>query len=203
MFGRFRALLAEKKRRAQLCRGLGVDSVAIDCGANVGKITGWLANTGATVYAFEPNPYAFAELTRRLGGNPKVHCIPKAVSTKAGILKLYLHRRATEDQVLWSSGSSLLSTKGNINPASSVEVEVVDIGSFIRSLGSTVDVVKMDVEGVECEILNHLLDNGVDKVVKQFFVETHERIPELAEAVIALRQRLVVEGIRNINLGWI
>src|SRR3546814_4183293 len=36
--------------------------IAIDCGANVGRFTRPIAEGGATVHAFEPNPDAFAEL---------------------------------------------------------------------------------------------------------------------------------------------
>src|SRR3546814_19939216 len=40
--------------------------IAIDCGANVGRFTRPIAEGGATVHAFEPNPDAFAELSRNL-----------------------------------------------------------------------------------------------------------------------------------------
>src|SRR3546814_4893063 len=42
--------------------------IAIDCGANVGRFTRPIAEGGATVHAFEPNPDAFAELSRNLAG---------------------------------------------------------------------------------------------------------------------------------------
>lgn len=39
---------------------------AIDCGANVGEVTRKMAKNGAMVYAFEPNPHAFAQMYRNL-----------------------------------------------------------------------------------------------------------------------------------------
>ena len=39
--------------------------VVFDCGANVGDVTAPLAATGATVHAFEPDPFAFGQLSRR------------------------------------------------------------------------------------------------------------------------------------------
>ena len=42
--------------------------VVIDCGANLGAVAGPLADTGATVHAFEPDPYTFGRLSEALGG---------------------------------------------------------------------------------------------------------------------------------------
>src|SRR3546814_8424189 len=47
--------------------------IAIDCGANVGRFTRPIAEGGATVHAFEPNPDAFAELSRNLAGRSEEH----------------------------------------------------------------------------------------------------------------------------------
>ena len=47
-------------------KNLKAGDIALDCGANVGKITVPMAQTGAAVYAFEPNPHAFAKLKEQL-----------------------------------------------------------------------------------------------------------------------------------------
>ena len=60
--------LSPKQRTRQefLAISLQAHDIAIDCGANVGKITQFLAQQQATIYAFEPNPYAFQVLKDKI-----------------------------------------------------------------------------------------------------------------------------------------
>ena len=178
--------------------------IAIDCGANVGNVTAEMARAGATVFAFEPNPYAFEKLRNRFSDNPNIHCINKGVLDRDGRMRLYLHQRASENQVHWSPGSSLLEFKGNVDPAAFVQVEVVDLAQFIANLASEIKVVKMDVEGVEYQIIHHLIDTGVIEKIEYLLVETHEeKNPELRLAAKKLKKRIAREGITNIDLGWV
>ena len=56
----------------------------MDCGANVGDITVFLAKTGAEDVALEPNPVAFAQLERRCAGYSNVRCLQVAAPTSDG-----------------------------------------------------------------------------------------------------------------------
>jgi len=162
-----------------------------------------MAATGARVYAFEPNPYAHEVLSRRFGSVENVCCINKGVLDRNDRLRLYLHENANEDQVCWSVGSSLLSSKGNVNPNEFVEVEVVDFAEFVRSLNRDVKLVKLDVEGVECRILNRLMDTGLIRRIGFLLVETHEKKnPSLAEETERLRRRIAEAHLTNIDLSW-
>jgi FkbM family methyltransferase len=192
----YRARLAEFR--------LGPGDVAIDCGANVGNVTEHLAAGGATVYAFEPNPYAFAQLAERFASRAHIHCLPQAVLDRPGQSRLYLHTRAAENQVGWSQGSSLLATKSNVNPETFAEVTTIDLAEFILGLGRSVRVVKMDIEGVECRVIQRLLDSGAIAQIGHLLVETHDsRIPELRAETDALRERIAREGRTNIRLDWV
>src|SRR3546814_14863771 len=104
--------------------------IAIDCGANVGRFTRPIAEGGATVHAFEPNPDAFAELSRNLAGFASVHLHQQAVAARPGAVKLYLHEFAETDPVKWSTGSSLLAFKGNVREEDFVTVDAVDFATF-------------------------------------------------------------------------
>jgi FkbM family methyltransferase len=177
--------------------------IAIDCGANVGNVTLQMALPGVEVHAFEPNPYAFAVLQDRFKNNPNVHCYQKGVYTKNASMKLYLHESAQQNQVLWSVGSSLLSYKGNVNVHDFVEVAVIDFAEFLRSMKRPVKLVKMDIEGVECDILNYLIDCGLISNVGVIVVETHERkVPELVERTAKLKQRVMELEIKNVRFDW-
>lgn len=52
----------------RVLKKLSKKDIAVDCGANVGRFTEMMAQTGATVYAFEPNPDAFAVLSENIKG---------------------------------------------------------------------------------------------------------------------------------------
>jgi FkbM family methyltransferase len=177
--------------------------IAIDCGANVGDVTVQMALPGVEVHAFEPNPYAFSLLQNRFKDNPNVHCYQKGVYIKNDVMQLYMHKNASQDQILWSTGSSLLSFKGNINVNDYVKVNVIDFAEFLRSMRRRVRLVKMDVEGVECDILNHLIDCGLVSVIDVIVAEMHDRkVLELAEKTKKLKQRVKELGIKNIRFDW-
>lgn len=179
-------------------------SICLDCGANVGVVTSKFAEAGATVYAFEPNPYAFEKLKSRFEGNSKIHCINKGVWDKETVFPLYLHEHSDEDELKWSTGSSMLDFKSNIKREKFVEIQTVDLSKFIDSLGQRITLLKMDVEGVEVEIVNSLIDTGVIHRVDQVYVETHDhKIPELKKSTEALRARVKREKLKHVNLNWI
>ncbi len=178
--------------------------IAIDCGANLGAITRILAASGAEVHAFEPNPDAFALLSKAVAGRPNVHLHPQAVLDRPGRLTLHLHMNYDRNPERFSSGSSLLAEKRNVDGARGVEVEVIDLVAFIEALDRPVKLLKIDVEGAEYDILHALLDRGVIDRVEKIFVETHAHaIPSLRETDARLRARIAEAGLeRKIDLNW-
>ncbi|MDZ4095744.1 MAG: FkbM family methyltransferase [Paracoccaceae bacterium] len=178
--------------------------IAIDCGANLGAITRILAATGAEVHAFEPNPDAFAVLSEVTAGMPNVHRHQKAVLDTPGRLTLHLHVNYARNPERFSSGSSLIGEKRNVDATRGVEVEVVDLVSFIAALDRPVKLLKIDIEGAEYAILHALLDHGVIDRVEKIFVETHAHaIPSLRQTDAALRARIAKMGLdEKIDLTW-
>lgn len=182
---------------------LGPGDIAIDCGANVGKFTVPMAKTGATVYAFEPNPDAYAELVRATAAFPNVKALPAAATTEGGPVKLYLHRYSEDDPVHFSSGSTLVAGKRNVREDHYTMVEGIPFAEFVRNLGARVRLLKMDIEGAEVAILNRLLDEGLHESIDQVFVEVHDRQNKsLAEPTRLLRERLAALGAGHIRLDW-
>ena len=148
-------------------------NIGIDCGANVGEITEKLLRQCDEVYAFEPNPYAFKALKERYIYNPRVHCLNKAVLNRDDKVKLFFHENSDLDEVKWSVGSSLLDFKGNVNKEKHTTVEAINLSEFIKKLKNPIKILKLDVEGVECEIINDLIDHDLIHNIEQVFVELH------------------------------
>jgi FkbM family methyltransferase len=183
---------------------LGRGDVAIDAGANIGRVTEIMARGGATVYAFEPNPHAFRVLSRRFKHWDNVHCLQKGAWDQPGAMPLYHHRQDLEDPVKWSTGSSLLENKSNIDPDRSTEVELIDMAEFIKDLDGRVALMKMDIEGAECRVLNKLLDTGIIDRIDALFVETHDaKMPELKPATDKIREEISRRGLKHVHLDWV
>ncbi len=178
--------------------------IAIDCGANVGKFTLPMARSGAEVYAFEPNPDAYAELVKATDAFPNVKALQAAATTEPGPVRLYLHRYAEDDPVHFSTGSTLISGKRNVQADRYATVDGVPFADFIRGFGERrIRLLKMDIEGAEVDVLNQLLDAGLHERIDHAFVEVHDRqIPALAGATARLRARLHELGAENFRLDW-
>lgn len=183
---------------------IGSESICIDCGANVGNITFQMAESGAEVYAFEPNPFAFSVLNERFEGNPKVHCINKGVWDRNEKIRLYFHENSSEDEVKWSTGSSILDFKKNVLTEKFKEIEVIDLIGFIKGLSKNITVLKIDVEGAEVEILQKIIVEELYLNIGNILVETHDhKIPEIKKGTDLIRKMIDDRKIRNISLDWI
>ena len=177
--------------------------IVIECGANVGNITNHLSKMGAIVYAFEPNPFAFKILQKRFSGKENIMCYQKAVLDRNDTLKLFMHEWSNQNEVKWSTGSSLLDFKGNVQKDNFIEIDTIDLVKFIQDLKSNIKLLKLDVEGVECPIVKKIINTGLYKKIEYIFVETHEKkVPELMVETEELRDLINSLNINNINLDW-
>ena len=93
----------------------------------------------------------------------------------------------------WSTGSSLLSSKPNVNINKSVETEVIDLANFINNIDKKIKILKVDIEGMECDLLNHLIETNAINNIELVLVETHDhKIPELIEPTLQLRKKILI-----------
>ena len=186
---------------------LCANDVVIDCGANVGDVTSKLARTGATVYAFEPNPYCFAILKNRFRAISNVTCLNVGVLDKNCKLKFRVpDAHGPFDTIAASLAGTFEVTA--LDPSAytihEAEIECIDLNEFISSLHRPIRFLKLDIEGSEIAVLHKLINSGLVHLIDLIAVETHERqMPELSDATAELRQRIERGGLdRKIRLDW-
>ena len=177
--------------------------IIIDCGANIGDVIKPISNIGCKIIAFEPNPYAFKVLYQKFKNCKNIKCISKAISTSNGKAKLYLHENSEKDNLFWSTGSSLLNNKVNVNKKNYVFVEKIDFSKYLLSIEKDIKVVKIDIEGEEISVLNQIIDYGLHNKIHNILVETHQKkIPSQNVELDKLKKRINKMNISNISLEW-
>ena len=175
------------KQIKSIVSDLTSEDVCIDCGANVGVYSQLFASYGAKVYSFEPNPIAFNILKKKSE-------IMSAVGTSNTKSNLYLHKDFHLDEVLYSQSSSLIKKKNNLSE-SSIRIDVINFSEWLKQFDK-IKFIKIDIEGYEVELLNHLIDSKDLQNIDYIFVETHEKkIEELNFGIEQLRKK-----IENLNL---
>lgn len=213
------ALLLRRQRRAErrawaegflaaVCAMLRPGDLAIDCGANEGRVTAALAATGAEVIAFEPDPLTFARLAAAHGQRPNVTLVNAAVGVGTGTVRLMRAGNFEANPGGASLKATILPGGRGIDAANSVEVPLVDFPALVRERSERPDgiaFVKMDIEGAELEILEALLDQGLAGRIRCLVAETHERkFRDLRARYRALRARVAAEvPAGRFSLDWI
>ena len=177
----------------------------IDLGANVGEYTEKMARTVKSVIAFEPDPWAYAELKMNIANFTNVRLENAAVSTQNGTVSLWRHEEFDDDPAKYSTNSSLMSRKFNVaNSDQMIEVRSIDFVNYLIDLDEDIGVIKMDIEGAEVDLLEALLDTPeVLWRIDYIFAETHERkIPDLTARVEHLVERTFHMTQPYFNLNW-
>lgn len=193
-----------------ICSMLKPGDIVLDCGANVGEVTLPLARTGATVHAFEPDPYAFAKLGEATREVPNVVLHNAAVGVETGTIRLMRAENFAENPRGASVKSTVISGGRKIDESGDggIDVEMVSLLDIVTELAAEhgeVAFLKMDIEGAELDILEHMRAKGLFDKVRLTVAETHEnKFKALRPRFKALRDAVSAEyPITRVNLDWI
>ncbi len=155
---------------------LGPDAVVLDVGGYQGR---WaeqaLERFGCTVHVFEPVPEFAAAIRSRLAGRRGVAVHEYGLAGRT--------REATF--TLAADGSSALRGAGGRR----VSLRAAD--EAFAELGlARVDLMKVNIEGGEYELLEHLLDRGLVARIEHLQVQFHDFVPGAARRMRVLEARL-------------
>lgn len=125
-------------------------NTVLDIGAHIGLfsvVTARLVGKSGKVYAFEPTKFTRSVLSEVVGLNGVADIVevrPEAVAEKRGVTTFF----DTGDAI--SNANSLVKT---FRSKEGVEVPVTTVDEFVKDKGLKVDCLKIDVEGVELDLL--------------------------------------------------
>jgi len=127
---------------------------------------------GCKVYAFDPTPKSI-RFVENLPPNDKFIFNPYGIYNTDGFIKFYL----PEDEN-YVSGSSINRWRYNEKIFKPIDVPVKTFAAITKQLGhNKIDVLKMDIEGAEYDVIDGILNSGID--ITQILVEVHHRFPDV------------------------
>lgn len=122
------------------------------------------------IYSFEAHPFFIPYLNNEANKYNNINILNKAVSNKNDTVNFYYSKL--------SDGSSLNSNKitNEISCDNYITVECIDIVEFINKLNLNQNDqlwIKMDIEGEEYNIIEHLHKNNIIPKINKLFIEWH------------------------------
>lgn len=156
---------------------LGPESTVFDLGGYEGQ---WASDIysmyGCRVYVFEPVP-AFAErIARRFRRNPRIR-----------VLQFGLSNETRTDRIALDQDASSIYKHAR----ESADIRLMNITEFLRNENvEIVDLMKINIEGGEYVLLEHMLDQGLITRVRDIQVQFHDFVPDAEARMIAIQRRL-------------
>lgn len=156
---------------------LNESSVVIDLGGYEGQ---WAADIfckyACFVYIFEPCQEFANNIIGRFKNNSKISVFNYGLANINAVEKLCVS----------ADGSSIFKS-GEKN----VEIRLVKIEDFLNEKNIThVDLIKINIEGGEFDLLEHLIESGKILFFENIQVQFHDFIPNAAERMLAIQSNL-------------
>lgn len=152
--------------------------VAIDVGANVGKVSERLLAAGYTVYAFEPYGPSFDRLTGKLGGDKNFHALQAAIGSADGTMNLHIASDTSPTKKWDPSLFHSLTDHPMLEDckfSESVPVTVRSLASLIASgeIPKSGGLLKIDTEGFDLEVIKGLGDAVFSVIMTEYWDKAH------------------------------
>lgn len=156
---------------------LNNDSLVVDLGLYKGTFAELISKKyNCNVYGFEPIWDFFDQSSSKLSKFSKVKVFNYAVGGSDRIDKISLDM----------DGSSIYHNKGKI-----VNIQVRSFKSVIEELKiETVDLLKINTEGCEYEILDHIIESNLLSIFKNIQVQFHDFVPDASKKRDKIRDEL-------------
>lgn len=147
---------------------LNDDSLILDLGGFYGDFAiNMNQKYGAHCHIFEVIPDLCERISKAIYGNPKLHLHRFGLAKTTRAEKLFLAQE----------GSSIFSHRA-INKGEEISISLKDASDWLDSVipGRIVDLIKINIEGGEYELLEHLIATGKINQIKNIQVQFHEDV---------------------------
>ncbi len=175
-FGTYMWNLRKGDDKLSLDYPLNNDSIFFDVGGYTGEFTEKIINKfNCYSYIFEPSNEFFKIIEKKFNNKPNIFMINSALSDYSGISHLGGG----------GTGSSIVKKGGN------EEVSVISFKDFIDENKITnIDYLKLNIEGSEYELLEHIIEIGFIKNINHIQVQFHNFVPDAGKKRKNLRTKL-------------
>lgn len=183
-------------------------SVTVDIGANVGLVSLILSKKSEVVHAFEPSSTALKKLREKALRHRNIVVHGKAAGIKNREQKLYYHNGHDHDDIRAvgrTQSCSLRVDKPTVSDGNFKIITEIDFAEFLSDLDRYVDIIKIDVEGYEIDLVNHMLDRCNFEKIGKIYVETHHHSwPSLKTDTEKMIARVEAMGLSDkFDFDWI
>ena len=146
-------------------------------------------------YAFEPFSASFEVLKETFVGREEIILYNAAADVTTGQKKLYLQ---SAHDLCPNAGHSLLSGKSNVREDTFEIVASVDFSTFVTSTFSMSDtiVLKIDIEGMEYDLLAKMIDDESIRYINKIFCEWHATRANIGKR----RHKEIIKRLRKCGL---
>lgn len=170
---------AQGDKTLRLDYQLNNKSLVFDLGGYEGQ---WASDIFAryccTIHVFEPVPIFAERIVNRFEANPNITVHNYGLGKEDCNVQLYL----------FADGSSVINKKS----AETITIRIAKIDDFIRENKFTIiDLMKINIEGCEYELLEHLLEIGCVENILNIQVQFHDCVQNANGRMQAIQRQLV------------
>jgi len=153
-------------------------SVVMDLGGYEGQ---WASDIfskyGCTIYVFEPCARFYNEIADRFVNNNKI----EAFNFGLGVIKEQVQLAVQDD------GSSVYRNDSNETES----VQIIPFESFLDQYNiDEIDLLKINIEGAEYGLMEHLLDLNLAGIIKNVQIQFHDFVPNAESRMKNIQERL-------------
>jgi FkbM family methyltransferase len=164
--------------------------VVVDLGGYQGQ---WASDIYARyrprIFVFEPVPQFAENIRRRFRSNADIEVVEAAVAAADGRMQI---------GVLGDASSSFAEREHM------VDVAVLDFVSWWRAAGfDEIALLKINIEGGEYELLEHLVATGAVRKVRNVQVQFHHFVDDAEQRMLAIQEKLAATHERTYGFKWI
>lgn len=163
--------------QSQLKLTNGNVNIIFDVGAHVGDTVETYSSLfpQAEIFAYEPFPDSFAILKEKFSNKKHIHFFQKGIADNSSVRKMYVNESSGTNSLLEPTKMGLSSDKAVKNKNEiSISTTTIQDECYSNQI-SSIDILKLDIQGGELAALNGAEDLLKQKKIKLIYTETYFR----------------------------